>query len=74
MKGLSGSNKDYDDLDDQDYSLPSTPICEPVPAEEVDKRIKQFVPGSEEAKEMLAVLKNECGVDRLLAIEVDHCP
>jgi hypothetical protein len=48
--------------------------CEVLSAEEVKTRIHNFVPNFEETKEMYKVLKNEVGIDYLLAIEVDHCP
>jgi metal-dependent hydrolase (beta-lactamase superfamily II) len=64
----------YRGFEEEDRPPLECPICEPLTSEEVDKRMKEYIPGSEEAKEMLDVLKTECGIDRLLAIEVDHCP
>lgn len=56
------------------YGIPDKAVCDPLSVEEVQKRIQEFTPPSEESKEMLQVLRDECGIDHLLAVEVDHCP
>lgn len=64
---------DYFGITHED-SLPHKDLCEPVPLEEINRRIKQFEPKTERAHELLDMLKQECGIDRMLAVEVDHCP
>jgi ribonuclease Z len=63
----------YREIEDDD-SLTHKQTCEPMPHEDMDNRIKQFVPKSDKGKELYKMLKEECGVDKVIAVEVDHCP
>ena len=47
--------------------------CEEVPEEDMRERIDKFEPVCEKAKEMWQVLQKDMKIDKLIAVEVDHC-
>jgi ribonuclease BN (tRNA processing enzyme) len=47
--------------------------CQPLTKEEVDERIASFVPSDPSALEMLAEVAS-VGIDKIVAVEVNHCP
>ena len=49
-------------------------VCEEKDAKTIKKTLKKFVPQTEAGKEMWKVLKSEMSYEKMVAVEVDHCP
>ena len=54
--------------------MPVADECLPKEKKEVEGLIAKFKPKTKEGCEMWEVLSSELDIDRLIAIEVDHCP
>ena len=48
--------------------------CDPKDEKEIDKILKNFKPKTADGVEMTEVLASELGIDKIVAVEVDHCP
>jgi len=52
----------------------SRPLVETCPETDKSDIIKNFEPLCGKSREMAAVVKDIYGLDKILAVEVDHCP
>ena len=49
-------------------------FCLPLEIEDVNKKLKNFVPTTNAVKEMWEVLNTSMSFEKIVAVEVDHCP
>ena len=49
-------------------------FCEPKDAATIAKQLEAFVPQTNAGREMQEVLRVEMAFERVIAVEVDHCP
>ena len=49
-------------------------FCEPLDIKEVTEKIEKFAPRSNEIAEMWTILREEMDFEKVIAVEVDHCP
>ena len=54
--------------------MPVADECLPKEKKEVEGLITKFKPKTKEGCEMWEVLSSELDIDRVIAVEVDHCP
>ena len=48
--------------------------CEPKDEQTINKILAEFKPKTEVGEEMWEVMRTEMSIEKVVAVEVDHCP